>query len=49
MIAFKLAQIVEASQMTPLQNNVVERPVFIPAGNQDEIVLYENSGVIEGK
>ncbi|XP_072747287.1 uncharacterized protein [Anoplolepis gracilipes] len=48
---FELAEkpIVEASQMTPLQNNVVERPVFIPAGNQDEIVLYENSGAIEGE
>ncbi|XP_029163056.1 glutamine-rich protein 2-like [Nylanderia fulva] len=41
--------IVEASQMTPPQKNVDEHPLFIPAGPQDEIVLYESNEAIEGK
>lgn len=49
MITFTLAQIVEASQMTPPQKNVNERPLFIPAGSQDEIALYETSNMIEEK
>ncbi|KMQ98262.1 glutamine-rich protein 2 [Lasius niger] len=44
-----LAQIVEASQMTPPQKNLDEHPLFIPAGPQDEIVLYETSEAIEGE
>ncbi|CAL1683678.1 unnamed protein product [Lasius platythorax] len=41
--------IVEASQMTPPQKNLDEHPLFIPAGPQDEIVLYETSEAIEGE
>lgn len=48
-ITFKLAQIVEASQMTLPQKIVDERPLFIPAGLQDEIVLYETNKAIEGE
>ncbi|XP_070161267.1 glutamine-rich protein 2-like [Polyergus mexicanus] len=48
---FELAEkpIIEASQMTLSQKIVDERPLFIPAGLQDEIVLYETNKVIEGK
>lgn len=46
---FKLAQIVEASQMTLPQKIVDERPLIIPAESQNEIVLYETSKAIEGE
>ncbi|XP_029659081.1 glutamine-rich protein 2-like [Formica exsecta] len=48
---FELAEkpIVEASQMTLPQKIVDERPIFIPAGLQDEIVLYETNKAIEGE